>query len=181
MSISPTGSLSSSYLQSVLHSALQGTGLNSAIATSQTSDQTQISSAGQLMNTLESLRKTDPAKYKEVTQQIATNLEKASQTAESQGNTTAAKQLSALASDFTDASKSGQLPDLQNLAQAAGGHSRHHGAHRAHDNDSDDQATSQFLASVQQQQANDSQNGALNPISIIQNTLNNAGVSTAKS
>ena len=178
MSISPTSSLSSSYLQSVLSTALQGTGLKSTNSLSQTTDQTQISTLGQMMNSLSSLQKSDPTKYKEVTQQIATNLEKASQTARSQGNTTAAKQLSALASDFTDASKSGQLPNLQKLTQAAGGHSRHHGAHRSHDNDADDK-TSQLFSALQQQ-TNDSQNESLSPISIIQNTLNNAGVTAVK-
>ncbi|HLJ46598.1 MAG TPA: hypothetical protein VKU01_11355 [Bryobacteraceae bacterium] len=179
MSISPTSSLSSSYLQSVLSTALQGTGLTSTHSLSKTTDQAQISTLGQMMNSLSSLQKSDPTKYKEVTQQIATNLEKASQAAQSQGNSTAAKQLSALASDFTDASKSGQLPNLQNLAQAAGGHSRHHGAHRANDNDGDDKASQ--LVSALQQQTDDSQNESLNPVSIIQSTLNNAGVTAAKS
>src|ERR1019366_2800930 len=48
----------------------------------------------------------------------------------SDGNTTAATQLNQLATDFTSASKSGQLPSVQDLAQAVGGHHHHH--HHAH-------------------------------------------------
>ena len=61
-----------------------------------------------------------------MTQQIATNLQKAAQTAQSQGNTTQANELKDLATDFSDASKSGQLPSTQDLAKALGTGHHHH-------------------------------------------------------
>jgi len=66
---------------------------------------------------------------KQVTQQIATDLQKAADKAQTEGNTTAANQLNRLAKDFTDASKSGDLPNLKDLAQAVKGHHRHHHSH----------------------------------------------------
>ena len=72
------------------------------------------------MSTLQQLQQSDPTKYQQVTQQIATNLQSAAQTAQAEGNTTAANQLNQLATDFTNASQSGQLPNVQDLAQAIG-------------------------------------------------------------
>jgi len=102
-----------------------------------------------------------------VTQQIAANLQSAAQTAQGSGNTAAATQLSQLSTDFTSASASGQLPNLQDLAHAVGGH-----GHRG--TTSTGSAVSQFLSSLQ---ASDSQNSSLNAAAIIQNTLTSAGVS----
>jgi hypothetical protein len=197
--------LSSSYLQSVLNNVLQSSGSttstaqNSASTTSASSvapqtDSRQLSPFAQLMSTLQQLQQSDPAKYAQVTQQIATNLQTAAQTATSAGNTTAASQLTQLATDFTNASKSGQLPNVQDLAQAVGGHHHHH--HHAHaaaaDSDSTSstngtssgtasgsgasQALSQFLSGAQ---ASGTQNDPLNPMAIIRNTLSNAGITSA--
>jgi hypothetical protein len=69
-----------------------------------------------MMSTLQQLQQSDPAKYQQVTKQIATNLTSAAQTAEAGGNTTAANQLNQLAADFTNASQSGQLPNVRDLA-----------------------------------------------------------------
>src|ERR1700734_2937454 len=55
-------------------------------------DSTHFSPLGQLISTLQQLQKTDPAKYSHVTQQIATNLQSAAQTAQTQGNSSEAKQ-----------------------------------------------------------------------------------------
>jgi hypothetical protein len=196
--------LTSSYLQSVLNSALQSSGLttnstqNTAASTSTSSvapltDSQQLSPFAQLMSTLQQLQQTDPTKYQQVTQQIATNLQSAAQTATASGNTTAATQLTQLSTDFTNASKSGQLPNVQDLAQAIGGHHHHH--HHAHaaaaDSDADSstngtsttpssstsQALSQFLSGTQTGAA---PNDPLNPMSIILSTLANAGVTTAQ-
>jgi hypothetical protein len=73
-----------------------------------------------LISTLQELQKTDPSKYAQVTQLIATNLQSASQTAQTQGNSSEATQLTALVADFSSASKSGQVSTLvQNLTQVA--------------------------------------------------------------
>lgn len=175
MSIGPINNLSGSYLQSVLATALQGTGLTNktsgnslnGIDTSSpglSSDKSQLSPFTQLMSTLQQLQQSDPAKYQQVTQQIATNLQSAAQTAQQNGNPNAASQLNQLATDFTNASKSGQLPNVQDLAQAIGGHHHHHHAHSA-STDSDSDA---------------SQTDPLNPMTIIQNALAN-GQNTASS
>jgi DNA-binding transcriptional MerR regulator len=179
MSITPINNLSS-YLQSVLGAALQGTGLTSKTTSSSVelpSDNSQLSPLVQLMNTLQQLQQSDPAKYQQVTQQIATNLQKAAQTAQSDGNTTAANQLNQLATDFTNASKSGQLPNIQDLAQALGGHHHHH-HHATSSSSSTSQLLDQLLASLQ---TSGTQNDSLNPMSIILNTLSNSGISTSNS
>lgn len=194
-----------SYLQSILGTALQGTGLTSNIGNNQNRiassslqvqpDNSQLSPFAQLMSTLQQLQQSNPTQYQQVTQQIATNLQTAAQTATSEGNTTAASQLNQLATDFTNASQSGQLPSIQDLASAIGGGGHHH-HHHAHATSSDSDATSssatgstsaattggasstnpldQILAAFQ---ANSSQNDALNPMGIIMNTLNSSGIS----
>jgi hypothetical protein len=130
------------YLQSILSTALQGTGLSTsnnasssasvnASSLSGTSDNSQFSPVANLMNTLQQLQQSNPTEYQQVTQQIATNLQNAAKTATTQGNTAAASELNQLASDFTQASQSGQLPSTQDLTQALGGHHHHHGHHHA--------------------------------------------------
>jgi hypothetical protein len=204
MSTGSINGLSSSYLQSILSSALQGTGLttNSLSSTSASSapqsDSNQLSPFAQMMSELQQLQESDPTKYKEVTKQIAANLQTAAQTATSDGNTTAATQLNQLATDFTNASQSGQLPNIQDLALAVGVH--HHGHHhhaQAASTDADStssssstnssntgsssstsQSLSQLLAAIE---ANSTQNDALDPTAIIMNTLSSAGITASNS
>jgi hypothetical protein len=180
MSSSAIGILSSS-VESILSSALQKVGLTSNATTSSPSsiggstpapqsDNSQLSPLGQVLSTLQQLQQSNPAEYKQVTQQIATNLTSAAQTAQSDGNTTAANQLTQLAGDFTNASTSGQLPNIQDLAQAvsggSGGHHHHH--HHSESSSSTSDATSSSSTSQ-------------NPLSIIANTLSSAGVTAASS
>jgi len=198
MSIGPLNNVSSDYLQSILSTQLQSAGLSTnktkASSLTQQPDNGQLSPFAQLMNTLQQLQQSDPTKYQQVTQQIATNLQAAAKTAQSDGNTTAANQLTQLANDFTTASQSGQLPSIQDLAQAAGGHHHHH--HHGHaaspdsgsnstDNSSSNststgtnQALSQILSAFQ---SNSTQSDALNPMAIILNTLSNAGITGTNS
>jgi len=114
MSTSVNG-LSSSYLQQLLVSALQSDGISSSSgsslsATASQSDSSQLSPFAQLASTLQQLQQSDPTVYKQVTAQIATSLLSASQTEQSDGNTSAASQLSQLSTDFTNASKAGNSP-----------------------------------------------------------------------
>ena len=192
-----SNNLSGSYLQSVLSAALQRTGLTTNTAGNGVSgmssvalqiDNGQLSPFTQLMSTLQQLQQSDPTKYQQVTQQIATNLQNAAQTAQADGNSTAANQLNQLAKDFTNASTSGQLPNIQDLAKAIGGHHHHHHSHAASadaDNDSSgnsnsssgaNQTLSQLLSAFQ---TNGTQNETLNPMTIILNTLSNAGISAS--
>jgi hypothetical protein len=194
--------LSSSYLQSIFSNVSQSTGLTtnttgnslSGIGTSSIAlqpDNQQLSPFAQMLSTLQQLQQTDPTKYKQVTQQIATNLQSAAQTAQADGNTVAANQLNQLATDFTNASTTGQLPNIQDLGQAMNGHSHHH-HHHAHSASADpdgsssassssgstSQTLSQLLSTLQE---NGTQNNSLNPTTIILDTLSNAGISSSDS
>jgi hypothetical protein len=190
--------LTSSYLQSVLNTTLQSAGLttnttgnnpNSGAVSSVApqSDNGQLSPFAQLMSTLQQLQQSDPAKYQQITQQIATNLQHAAQTAQTDGNSAAANQLNQLATDFKNASKSGQLPNIQDLAQAVGGHHHHHHGHHA-EADSNTSASSTSSSSTSSQtpsqllsafQTDATQDSSLNPMSIIMNTLSAGGISVS--
>ena len=187
MSISPLNPLSSTYLQSILGTVLNATGLSSNQSGSTTSsaqqfDGSQLSPFGQLLSTLQQLQQSNPTEYQAVTQQIATNLQTAAQTATTQGNTAAASELTQLSKDFSQASTTDQLPNVQDLAQALAGH--HHGHHHFHGStgsssnsssstSSGDTATNQLLSLFQSTSA---QSSALDPLSIIDNTLASAGI-----
>jgi hypothetical protein len=202
MSSNSINSLASSYLQSILGTALQATGLSgkstssSVSGASGQSDSGQLSPFAQLMSTLQQLQQSNPAEYQQVTQQIAGNLQSAAQTATADGNTSAASQLTQLATDFTTASQSGQLPNVSDLAQAigGGGHHHHHGHHASSSDSSTDSSstsstsstTSTSSTSPLQQllaafESNATQNESLNPLSIITNTLASAGITATNS
>ena len=149
-----TGSINNnlSYLQSIMNTTLQSAGLPTATsgntstsAVSQQSDNTQLSPFAQVMSELQQLQQSDPAKYQQVTKQISANLQTAAQTAQQQGNTTAAAQLNQLSTDFSNASQSGQLPSVQDLAQAIGGGHHHHGHHHAASADNGNTGTSRCV------------------------------------
>jgi hypothetical protein len=186
--------VSSSYLQSVFSNVSQNSGLTnnttsndpSAISTALVAPQTdnqQLSPFAQLLSTLQQLQQTDPAKYQQVTQQIAANLESAAQTAQADGNSTAATHLNQLATDFTTASTSGQLPNIQDLGQAMSGH-HHHSHSGSADPDGGSSASgnaqtlNQLLSTFQ---ADGSQGSSQDPLAIILNTLSGAGISGSNS
>ena len=197
MCTSSINNLSSSYLQSILGTALQSTGATASqtnsltsLLSAQQSDSGQLSPFVQIMNTLQQLQQSNPSEYQQVTQQIATNLQTAAKTAQSDGNTTAANQLNQLAGDFTSASQNGQLPNVQDLAKALGGHHHHGGGHHHSEAASSDSTTDPSIATssttsssslLSAFQANETQNEALNPMSIIENTLMSAGITGSSS
>jgi hypothetical protein len=172
MNIGSLDSLSSSYLQSILSSSLQSTGsttknssLSGVDASSITpADNGKLSPFAQVLSTLQALQQSDPTKYKQVTQQSA---------AQADGNTSEADQLNKLASDFTSASTSGKLPNIQDLAQAMAHHHHHHIQSGSTDSDSVNQQLAAF-------QANGSTSDSLNPMSIVMNTLSSAGISLSQ-
>lgn len=196
MSINPLSNLSNgySYIQSLIGSALgNSNSVNSSTGTSSlssTQDNNALSPFAQMLSSLQQLQQSNPTEYQTVTQQIATNLQGAAQTAQADGNTNAANQLNQLATDFTSASSSGQLPNVQDLAQAvSGGH--HHGGHHHHfdassssSNSSDSTSSSTSTSSTSSSSSlsisqlfnNLQNNNQFNPTSIILNTLSNAGV-----
>jgi len=188
--------LSSSYLQSILGAALPATGLTanttgntqgsaSLASAALQADNSQLSPFADILSTLQRLQQTNPSQYQQIAQQISINLGTAAQTAQTDGNTTAATQLNQLSTDFSTASKSGQLPNILDLAQAIGGGHHHHHFH-AGSPGSDDNSTSssssssanqtlsQFLSAMQPGAA---QNDALDPMAIILSTLSTAGIS----
>ena len=182
MSFAPINNVSN-LLQSVLSTTLQSAGLTTKTSSSSLqlpSDSSQLSPFVQLMNTLQQLQQSDPTKYQQVTQQIATNLQAAAQTAQSSGNTTAAAQLNQIATDFTNASTSGQLPSIQDLAQAMGGHHHHHHHHSGgtSGSNSSNSTLDQLLAAFQ---TSTTQNSSLDPMSIVLNTLSTSGIGTFSS
>lgn len=89
----------------------------------QASDGGELSPLAALMSTLQGLLETDPTRYSQLTGQIAKNLLNAAQAAQDSGDTVTANRLTVLASAFTIASQSGQLPQFQNSNQDSGGHS----------------------------------------------------------
>lgn len=70
----------------------------------------------QLLVALQQMQQSKPAGYRQVTLQIAAKLEGAAQTAQAQGDSAAAGRFNRLAKDFADASESGRLPNIQDLA-----------------------------------------------------------------
>jgi hypothetical protein len=195
-SMGSINTLSSSYLPSILGTALQAAGLTNTTGNSQSTaslasaalqaDNSQLSPFADIMSTLQQLQQTNPSQYQQITQQISANLLTAAQTAQTDGNTAAAALLNQLSTDFSGASKSGQLPNILDLAQAIGGGHHHHHFHAGSsgsDNNSmssssssADQTLSQFLSAMQ---PGATQNDALDPMAIILNTLSTAGISGA--
>jgi hypothetical protein len=187
-------SLNNSYVQS-LFTALQSTATtatgdnvsssSTTALTSTGSDNSQLSPFAQLVSTLQQLQQWNPTDYAKVTQQISTNLQAAAQGAQQSGNTAEASQLNQLASDFSKASSSGQLPNIQDLAQAVHGH--HHGGGGDKDASS---STSDPFGSISSSVSNtltqleqlfsSSQSGgtqANDPASVIFSALSQAGLS----
>jgi hypothetical protein len=127
MNVSPLSSIYSNFIQPILRKT-PGVGAASGAAAPQ--DSSQLSPFAQIATTLQDLQQQNPAQYRNVTKQIAANLQTAAQTAQTGGNATLANQLTQIATDFTNASQNNQLPDFQDLAQAlSGGH--HHRANPA--------------------------------------------------
>ena len=177
--------LSSNHLQSLLTSALTSAGSTinrsqkSADGSGAISDHSQLSPLAEVLSTLQQIQQSDPQQYQQVTQQISTNLQSAAQTAQTDGNSKASSQLTQLATDFTNASQSGQLPNIQDLAQAVGGNQHHfHGLSDGSDNPGPGQSLSQLLSSLR---ANGPEDNSLNPATIILNTLSNAAPGAATS
>lgn len=181
MSISPLNPLSMSSLQTIIGTALNIVGLSPGQSSgvspaSQHFDNGQLSPFADLLSTLQQLQQSNPSQYQQVTQQIATNLQTAAQTAASQGDTAAANQLTQLSKDFSQASQNNQLPNVQDLARVLGGHHHHH--HHLHEpqgsSDASSNSTKNQLLSLFQSSA--AQSNALDPASIIEDTLASAGI-----
>jgi hypothetical protein len=76
-------------------------------------DSSATSELATLMKQLESLEKTDPAKFKEISAEVANKLEEAAKTAADNGDSQNAGALNDMAAKFTTASETGKMPDLR--------------------------------------------------------------------
>src|SRR5579863_2515000 len=74
-------------------------------------DTQQLSGPAQFYQQLQSLSQTNPNEFKQLTAQIASTLEKEATQAQASGDTSEAKGLNQLASQFQTASQTGQLTD----------------------------------------------------------------------
>lgn len=193
MAIGPIVNLAGGYLHSLVMGAVHGlsggassTKTTGASAPGSAQDRNQLSPFAQLLGTLQQLQQSNPAQYQQVTQQISGNLRTGAQSATAAGNTSLASQLTQLSADFHNASASGQIPNIQDLAQAIGG-GHHHGHHSGSSSAMPPSATgssntngsgnlSQLLQSLNLAQAGTSANPSLSALSIIDNTLSSAGV-----
>jgi hypothetical protein len=192
MAIGPLVNLASGYIQSLFSTPSKSSSSTNTTATSATGalaglqDTNQLSPFAQVLSSLQQLQQSNPTQYQSVTQQISNNLHTAAQSATASGNTSLATELTQLSTDFKNASTTGQLPNVQDLAQAIGGHHHHHhhGGGSSSTTPGTDATTSTTatndLAALFQA-LNGSQSGStasssLNPLSIISNTLSSAGI-----
>jgi hypothetical protein len=189
MSIGPLVSLASGYIQSLFSNPQSGsssTNATTAGASGNIQDTNGLSPFAQVLSSLQQLQQSNPTQYAQVTQQISANLQTAAQTATTNGNSSLATELTQLSTDFKSASTSGQLPNIQDLAQAIGGGHHHHqhggGASSASTSAPGSSATSptdslsQLIQSLNSSQTGTIANNTLNPLSIIDNTLSSAGI-----
>jgi len=201
MNVNALSNIANPYIQSLTNAAMSalnsfqntiGNGVSGSTAIPQDGSP-QLSPFAQLMSTLQQLEQSNPTQYGQVTQQIAANLQSASQTAMASGNTAQAQQLTTLANDFTNASTSGQLPNVSDLAQAVSGHGHHH--HHFHGSwsgsassnsgsgsagstsSANSGAAAQSLSQLFGAYAGNTAEGdTLNPLNIIMNTLESDGI-----
>ena len=88
-----------------------------------------ISGPGQLLSDLEQLQAQNPAEFKQVVTQIASQLQAAAQ---QQGQTPQGQFLSKLASEFQNVANGGSLSQLQDGGSLSQLQSAHHGHHHHH-------------------------------------------------
>ena len=125
--MSPISGLSNGYLPSLLSSlAAQSAGsVNLAISTTSVSatisfrsqDSAQLSPLAQFVAQLQNIQESNPTEYPSVLSQIASNMKTAADTATQSGDSYAASEYNTLVKDFTEAAKSGDLPNIQDLVQ----------------------------------------------------------------
>lgn len=115
------------YIPSLLNSlaARSPGGVNLAVNTTNVSaaisygsqDSAQLSPLAQFVVQLQNIQESHPTEYPSVLSQIADNLKTAADTATQSGDPYTASDYNTLVKDFTDAAKSGGLPNIQDLVQ----------------------------------------------------------------
>jgi hypothetical protein len=162
------GSLSQQYFQNFFGNSSTNSVSNLPATASSTSSSTsslnQLSPFALLLSDLQKLEQNNPTQYSQVTQKISTHLQSAAQQAKAKGDTKLADKLATLSTDFSNASQSGQLPNVQDVAAS--------GQNAA--------SIANFLQYMNVgvpgiSGSGTSANQSLNPISIIQSSLNGSG------
>ena len=159
-------------------SSINGSNAISQLLTNQTSassaaggvpsDSNDMSSLAKLISELQQLQQSDPQKFKSVMSDIANTLKTDAQNATGSQATF----LNNLASKFDQAAQTGQMPDFQPKAQSAGGGHHHHHHVQSYQ--------AQAATSTDPSSASSSSSSQQTPFSlvqVIQNALQNAGVS----
>jgi hypothetical protein len=124
MIVASLGSSRSSDIGSLFGNAIQGVtstkdnARTNAPTANQPSDTSQLSPLAQFFSTLQQVLQSNPGQYQQLTQLIASGL---NQVGQQSGNGASADPLSQLASDFSNAANTGNLPDVSNLANAIDG------------------------------------------------------------
>jgi len=196
MSVGLLFGLASNYIESLFtngggssSSAAQATAAGATSAAS-SQDASTLSPFAQVLSSLQQLAQANPSHYQQVTQQISANLQSAAQTATTNGDSSLAGELTKLSGDFSTASSSGQLPNIQDLAQAIGGGSHHFHHHQAEAPAGDattnsgsagtTTASSGSVNSLFQALSSSSSNAlaisSLSPLNVIDSTLTAAGI-----
>jgi hypothetical protein len=178
MSIDAISRIPGSSQQEVSAIALQSIAITSR-TTYTTIESTSFSDIGHLSplaiitGPLLQLQQADPVKYGQVTDRIAVNLQSAAHTAQAHGEAAAVtRQLAQLATGFSDASHSGDIPNLRDLAQAVGGS----GATTDAPGSSTKEALKHLLAGTAELSDTHSTDASLDPSLIILQTLSDGGI-----
>ncbi len=191
VNVNALSNVSDTYLQTLLSvkGKNDGTRTNQSSLTLPQDANPQLSPLAQVMSKLQQLQQQNPAEYQKVTQDIATNLQKAAQTAQADGNIPEADKLNQLAAPFQSASTTGQPLNMKDVAQAVGHHHHHHhGAPPPNGADADSSAAGISTGSNQSPSpagsvfaANSTQSDSLNPVAIMLNSLSMESMSTLNS
>ena len=125
--MSPISGLSNGYLSSLLRSvaARSPGGVNLGIGTTSVSasvsygsqDSVQLSPIAQFVAQLQNIQESNPTEYPSVLSQIASKLQTVADSAAQSGDSYTASGYNTLVKDFTNAAKSGNLPNIQDLVQ----------------------------------------------------------------
>jgi hypothetical protein len=179
MIIAPLVNLASGYIQSLFSNPVSGSSSSGTSASgtpgagsTSASGTNQLSPFAQVLSNLQQLEQSSSIQYTTVTQQIASGLQTAAQSATASGFTGLGGELSQLSTDFNNASTTNQLPNVQHLAQSIGGGSSSSSTSSGAGNN----ATSNLSQFLQSLNASQSGNSSLSALSIIDNTLSTAGL-----
>lgn len=151
MTINPFSNVNQTLFSGITSNLTPGAG-STTVTGSTTNDNSQISPFAQLMNYLQQLQQQNPTQFKQITGQLATDLQTAATNAQNHGNCNEANALNQLASVFQQSSTTGQLPDFQQQAAqnaSTSGHHHHH-HHGGGSGNSQIQSLGQDLDSISQ-------------------------------